>query len=327
MEDTYKRWRCFSADDCYWRSTSKTWPPVIEDAVWGFMSNDTKTNPEFANWNTIYIEYCDGTSFSGDRDQPVIVRSTPIYLRGKRILAALLDNMEQQFGLLTKSSAIILTGTSAGGLSTYLHSEYLYSRINPTVTKVYALPDAGFFLDHQTTTGIYRYRQQFQSAVVALWNATGGVDQACIADNPVDQWKCFFAQYAYPYIKHVPVFITNSLYDTFQTSSILQLGCDPGHTGNCTDKQLSEFQQYRDDMLTVLSEVTNNPRDGYFLNGCYQHESSCQDIDFMGIKINGQTALQTFSNWYFQKSSATKLFDVRWPNDATCRPADQHGPC
>ena len=45
---------------------------------------------------------------------------------------------------------VIMSGTSAGGLTTYLHAEYFRTMMHPS-TKLYAVPDAGFFLDLPNT--------------------------------------------------------------------------------------------------------------------------------------------------------------------------------
>ena len=33
----------------------------------GILSDDPKINPDFYNWNMVYVIYCDGASFAGNR--------------------------------------------------------------------------------------------------------------------------------------------------------------------------------------------------------------------------------------------------------------------
>ena len=59
---------CFNESDCYNRSmtelgSSKNWPP--SHALNGFLSDNSTVNPEFFNWNIVYLMYCDGASFAG----------------------------------------------------------------------------------------------------------------------------------------------------------------------------------------------------------------------------------------------------------------------
>jgi hypothetical protein len=42
-----------------------------------------ENNPDFCAMNKVIMLYCDGTSFSGDRDDPVIVNGKPLHFRGK----------------------------------------------------------------------------------------------------------------------------------------------------------------------------------------------------------------------------------------------------
>jgi len=190
---------CFTAADCFSRLTnelgsSKYWDPDISktsNSPYGFMSNDAKSNPYFANWNTVFIPYCDGTSYTANNEKIVFFNGSNIYLRGFRVLTALFDSLDSMG--LNKSTEVVLTGTSAGSLATFLHAEYLRTRL-PSAANVVAMPDAGFFLDHATVGGDYNFRKEFQGAIGPnLWNATSGTNQACIDTyNPDEQWHCFF---------------------------------------------------------------------------------------------------------------------------------------
>jgi len=139
----------------------------------------------------------------------------------------------------------------------------------------------------------------------------------------------FFAQYVYPFIFNVPIFIINSLYDPAQLGgTIYNLGCDPSVAGNCTDQQLDEMQSYRDDMVNTLAEVIDNGRDGLFATACYQHEESCKDFDWDGIIVNNTLMVNSFTSWYTKTNpQLTKLIDVRWPNNPSCTLNANHGAC
>ena len=54
--------------DCYhrsmtWLGSSKSWPSSV--AIGGFLSDNSTVNPDFYNWNIVYLMYCDGASFAG----------------------------------------------------------------------------------------------------------------------------------------------------------------------------------------------------------------------------------------------------------------------
>ena len=60
---------CYDEAECAVRSTtnlgsSKDWKP---NATFnGILSEDATVNPDFYNWNIVYVNYCDGASFAGN---------------------------------------------------------------------------------------------------------------------------------------------------------------------------------------------------------------------------------------------------------------------
>lgn len=120
-------------------------------------------NPLMYDWNAVLVRYCDGTSFSGNLDSPIyanitqngVKTSVPIYFRGFRILKAVfLDLMKNQ--AMDEATDIVIHGGSAGGLATWLHSDYIKNELiipnlsknsNVNNVRISALPDSGFFLE------------------------------------------------------------------------------------------------------------------------------------------------------------------------------------
>ena len=61
---------CPTLEDCFKRSRGKLgsslhWPETLE--LDGKFSDDDTVNPDLYNWNVVYLGYCDGGSFAGDR--------------------------------------------------------------------------------------------------------------------------------------------------------------------------------------------------------------------------------------------------------------------
>lgn len=84
----------------------------------GLGSDDCNVDPTFCHFNKVRLVYCDGTSFSGNNPDPVVVDGTSLYFRGKLIMDQIMETLLKDFGL-DKAKEIVLTGCSAGGLSTY----------------------------------------------------------------------------------------------------------------------------------------------------------------------------------------------------------------
>lgn len=99
------------------------------------------------DWNAVYTVYCDGSSATSARDDsPIPVGDgASIYLRGFDVLQAWLEELEQLGGLKSKATDVVLTGTSAGGMATYIHADFVRSLLPSTATVV-AAPDAGYFM-------------------------------------------------------------------------------------------------------------------------------------------------------------------------------------
>lgn len=47
-----------------------------------FMASDALISPGFSDWNSVFVKYCDGSSFTGDNSTASIVNGTRIHYRG-----------------------------------------------------------------------------------------------------------------------------------------------------------------------------------------------------------------------------------------------------
>lgn len=74
----------------------------------GILSGNATLNPDFYTWNAVFIGYCDGGSFSGQRLQPYVYNNTPLYFRGRAILTAVLDHLLNVQGVIIFFSMPVL---------------------------------------------------------------------------------------------------------------------------------------------------------------------------------------------------------------------------
>jgi hypothetical protein len=233
---------CYSDQDCLersrtWFGSSHPWNSSVE--VGGILSNNQSINGEFYNWNVVYLMYCDGGSFSGYREEPIVVGGTKLYIRGKPILLAIIQHLLQNG--MKDATDVILTGCSAGGLATYLHADMIPALL-PKRIKFKAMADAGYFLDIPTVTGEMWFREYMQ-AIQALHNTSGASNADCVSryQGSNEEWKCFYAPYTLPFIKN-PIFVLNSLYDIIQLHCNYQLDCLPP---KCNDEQMKLFDAFQ----------------------------------------------------------------------------------
>jgi hypothetical protein len=156
--------------------SSTSWPPWLSSlldppgaAFYGLMSfNDSAVNP-FGEWNFVWLAYCDGSSQLSDRDAPFSFNGSLVHLRGRAILDAHLYELERVHGFLSTATEaseglqymtctldpgrlgltadahvqVVISGTSAGGLSTYLQSSYINTQLRAPGARLVAVPDAG----------------------------------------------------------------------------------------------------------------------------------------------------------------------------------------
>jgi hypothetical protein len=224
---------CVSLEDCEGRShtplgsSSSYAPSTTAWTARDLLLPDAAVNPNFASWASAYAPYCDGQSRAGDTDVQYNATRT-LHYRGFRNLQASLSHLTGAGGYLGGDAThLIVSGSSAGGLTTYLHIDYIAAAArasNPGIV-VKAIPEVGFFLDAES---IWEGRHIFTDVytrIAAFANVTGGaaeqVNAECVASTPsADRWQCFMAQYTYPHIS-TPVFVLNSAWDEWQTQNIL----------------------------------------------------------------------------------------------------------
>jgi hypothetical protein len=149
--------------NCHQRSltnlgSSNFWPPTYSSEGLGILQTDHSIN-RFANWTKIAIIYCDGTLFQGNNIHPVPVNGTNLYFRGSVNMRSHFSWANAKFDF-NKAKKILLTGSSAGGIGTFLWIDYLKSLvIEPS--KVYGVVDSGIFMDPATLG-------EFNKAIVSL---------------------------------------------------------------------------------------------------------------------------------------------------------------
>lgn len=124
--------------------TSKVWADQYDATGAGFL----ETNPaksKFANWTKIVIMYCDGSFHQGNNKSPIQYKDTQLYFRGAVNTRSHFKWADNKYGL-GKAERIVISGSSAGGMATYLWVDYVRTLVsNPKV--VFGVADSGVFYD------------------------------------------------------------------------------------------------------------------------------------------------------------------------------------
>ncbi|CAL9185803.1 unnamed protein product, partial [Musa hybrid cultivar] len=275
----------------------------------GISSNKQEENPDFYNWNRVIVRYCDGASFTGEGYDA----KNNLYFRGQRIWSVVMEDLMSK-GMRSAKQAL-LSGCSAGGLSSILHCEE-FRALFPQSTKVKCLSDGGFFLD-AVDVGGGRSLRSFYEGVVNLHplnnsdvflvlpvqnsrRCKGSGEQLAQVlyfsdgcnlgrlSSPV-RWiyksgRCFFPQNIVPNIT-TPTFLLNAAYDVWQIQKSLApgkadpagswKGCKFNHT-KCDSKQIQFLQGFRNEMINALRGFSTSSKNGLFINSCFAH---CQSYN------------------------------------------------
>ena len=149
---------------------------------------------------------------------------TELYFRGAYIRDAWLADMVAFLDGFSNASHVVLTGSSAGGLSTFLHADLIGDVLRaklPNLQWYGAIPLSGYFLDSPNAGGHSRVYQDVIEGVYRLGNVTDSTPAACRAAHaPAERWRCMFAAVAFA-TSAVPTFVENSKTDLWQTMCIL----------------------------------------------------------------------------------------------------------
>lgn len=310
---------CFDVASCGSRrrgglGSSKSYVPgTTQRDYGGVMSLNSTINPDFHAYTVVFAHYCDGSSFSSFRPDPIkLDNGQEMWMRGKANLDALLHELSTIHGLAT-ATELVLSGGSAGGLAVYYHLDYVAAFVHRSspAARVTGFPDAGYFADLPSTDGTHVYRGFFQGADASCWNSTlsGGTNAACLAAHAGEEWKCLMAEYLTDHIE-TPMYVMNSAFDVYQVQHILVVGCVPKP---CTTTQISAMEGYRRDFLnsSLGHLVARAPAIGHgaFVDSCLVHE---QNVDYcsggnphayncagwLTTKVAGLTPQQAYSAWY-----------------------------
>ena len=291
--------------------------------VGGLLSPYAALNPGFSNATFVFVHYCDGTSYSSYRADPVPVISgtgsniTQIFFRGRANLVATTKWLLAAEGMMGATD-VILTGGSAGATGVFIGVD-AFRELLPTNVRLVGNPDAGFFPDlpRAGNASFFWYRESFRTAD-GVWgsSAAGHLNAACLSANIDAPYRCFLAQYTTPFI-NTPLYISNSAVDMWGLMNILELNCIPTQTNSstpyipgtpCAPAGWEELQGWSVAFqAALLPLLRRNPALGAWIVSCYVHEinvdyCSTQELPncrgWAKYKIGAYTLSTAFPKWH-----------------------------
>lgn len=314
---------CYELQTCHQRSFTKlgsslNYPKCMDISSMGsYFSTDAIQNPMLHNYETVYVRYCDGSSYAGNADYNY--KNKNLYFRGKYNRDATILSLLHHYGM-SKASEVLISGCSAGALGIYLgidHITKLIKSVNSTIiVKGYA--DSGYFMNYSSSSIITNNYQLSYDAIhpihknldynygmknIFQWmNITSGANQKCIKNNMNQRENCIFSYFLLPHIT-TPLFITQPLYDSWQIVHVLGALNDINSInsfGNLLKSQLTN---------TIQSSATHH---GIFFDSCPHHCMTCKNgpsDTWNGkevISVDGYSPSSALLDWYH--NTKTKIY-------------------
>jgi hypothetical protein len=238
-----------------------------------------------------------------------------VTFRGLRNLDATLEYAFDHFGL-GSATEMVVTGTSAGGLATFLHADRIANKMGRAV-RTTAAPTVGYFLDHKhdpippppsdappdtrTADVAYPRGTDYPDWIKYIYNmqaveAAGGVSAPCLAAYPDSPHLCFMAPHLQQFVQ-TPFFMFNSKYDAWQLDNEAQLPCFASDrapkTLTCDRTEQNYTLQYGSDFLNAFEPVRSEPRNGAFITSCI-----CHSCPWFELTLANKTSYSHYADWH-----------------------------
>ena len=308
-----------------------------------YLSSNETINPLTYNWNTVYIRYCDGSSYSSNNETILEYNSTlNLYFRGFRILNGVFNVLNKNYNL-SLASDVLLTGCSAGALGVFFHADYVYDLI----TKIkgnenfnyMSMPDAGYFMQVNHYITMMNFNWNYGNLTMSLnqncvnhykkislnksksssnnssSNSNSSkklIDETkieYISDDSDSIIQCMYAPNIAPFIQR-KMFSVQSQYDSNQIANMGQ---------NADNATL--INQYGQNLTKFYIERFIDTSDNHFgwLVSCYEHCIFSYEM-WNHITIDGYTVAQAQVNaWYNNATNQRFLFqNYTYPCDTCC---------
>lgn len=212
----------------YWMIYNNNPPPILR--------NDDDLNP-FKNANHIWIPYCSGDAFAGNKTY----EDYSLTFNGHEIVKSVVADL-LTWGL-ANASHVLLTGESAGGLGTFFNADAVAEQIRAETNKqdvvIKASPLGGYYFAQEMSDFLGwsqgNYDEDFGLGKARDLQAffDGVPDASCAAAHPTNLAECFTVGRLLKYIQ-TPLLIAENLYDP--SKIVDELGLEPGK--NVTEDEL-----------------------------------------------------------------------------------------
>eukprot|EP00937_MAST-01D_sp_MAST-1D-sp2_P000899 g899.t1 len=310
---------CESNADCVSRQqsdlgSSKNWGPSITNG--GQLSPNATVNPDFHDFNRVFLPYCSGDIWSGTQLTSIDPwnageGAATFVFAGHTIVQAAVAKLQDYVGGPGVVKELLLEGCSAGGIGTFANADWVAAQFPGA--KVRANPQAGYFglaieryahfVANTTDPDPHHYQDNGWMANISMYRPPAV--ERCLADDPAaTQLACGEPPRYYPYIT-TPTFVSENTADSYQV--FVQ--------GECPQDQQPEPEAFvaylRDVLAGSLHETVVQGRkaatDGLFAPACLAHCLAWNGAD--APTVGGKTHQQAMGDWYHGRTGSHMLIN------------------
>ena len=299
--DCMRRKQSHLGSSLFWNSTftpGKDYPGI--NAMHDILSSDATVNPDFFDYNHVYLRYCSGDLWTGTRTS---FDKFGLWFSGHKNIEATIRHLKnaQNFD---RATHVLLLGVSAGGWGVFNNADFFTERWIPRSTVFKAVPVDGFISTGQMIPypmfrfGINVPVNAFFSKYLTTWFKSA-LDQSCVKSTV--KWKrhrCLDVNYLYNFVD-TRLFIMQNRFDRY----VLEfLGAPINATDDHTkDRFLAGFgdNTIRNVGFKSLSKRGKYKGDGLFIPSCLKHAGNfCLH---RGPVVNGKVIKNLLPNWFLEE--------------------------
>ena len=245
-------------------------------------------NPLMYNWNTIWMIYCDGSSFTGNNMSTYNYdNSMNLYFRGHQNLKEGMTKLFDEYGL-DEASDMVISGCSAGGMAVYLNNDYILNNyVNQNAAKTFLSISASGFFPYDNPI----HSSNWHKGILWIFetqNVTNNLNADCVEHynqrNKSLISNCMFAQHVVPFLHSNKIFALQSIYDAAGMSQ---------QSINANDEDESdEYGQWYAQLFMDSFVDSDKNLHAALLYSCYSH---CGEYNHINVSnVLAANAIQMF---------------------------------
>lgn len=263
----------------------------------GILSDDPAVNPDFHDWNHVFIPYCSSDSWVGTADQ-VTSSGAPWYFRGHFIVRAVVEDLtstqRHPAPNLAHATEVLFSGSSAGAAGLRHNIDDLAALVQslfafPGKAQVIAgVSDAAFSPDGPLAVDF----GGGQASKFQFWGAVP--DASCTAHlSPANHWKCLSLE-------------ALMTLDAIETDLFVVM--DQHDPLAMTNRGLDKTDSYHDKHFALgvraklmATQIIPTSVTGIYSDRRGRHVHLTHDNAFSGTHINGLSLADAIGNWFFDR--------------------------